>query len=234
MSDLRPGFHIEVIFESDYLKSLDSDYLRSNLHFYNALVYDVDAHTIIISETSPPLKTEHRRKTVVVTYLVTDQDKVERYGLSAEIADFLTDYRIDSPQPVQAVALKRKSSPREMNVRLHFRISPTFGTDLALYYGSTRLNIVDISLGGAQFHHVDTLPLREGRKIRLRLEVDQKAYELEASVIRVWRSSISDRSLEHHFAAVKFLPCNRELEQRLSSKIMNLQRELMLSAKGHA
>lgn len=231
MTDLQPGFHIEVIFESDYLQSLDSDYLRSNLHFYKALVYDLDERSIIISETSPPLQREHRRKTVVVTYLVTAKDKVERYGLSAEIADFLTDYRIDAPQPVRAVVLKRKSSPREMNVRLHFRISPTFGTDLALYYENTRLNIVDISLGGAQFNHFDTLPLKEGRKIRLRLEIDQKAYELEASVIRVWRSPVSERPVEHYFAAVNFLPCNRELEQRLSNKIMSLQRELMMRAK---
>ncbi len=231
ISDIRPGLRVDLIFERDYLKCIESDFLRSALNFFKALVYDCNEKKVIISETAPPLPSTSQGKIVMVTYCSTGRRKMERYGFSAEISESLTGYKIDSARSVNALVLKRKSKPELMNVRLHFRVQPTFGAELALYYRSIKLNIADISLGGAQFSHYDRLPVKAGATIRLKLEIDRKTYELDASVIRVWQSPAAGRSMDHHFVAVRFLHSSRELEQRLSNKIMTLQRELLADCK---
>jgi c-di-GMP-binding flagellar brake protein YcgR len=118
-----------------------------------------------------------------------------------------------------------------MNVRLHFRVQPKLDSGLALHYRGKKVNLLDISLGGARFSLDKSEELELDDPIRLELKIDQKMFDVEASVVRSWLSTLAGRMKKVQFVAVKFLLDNADLEQLLANKMMAVQRQLLADAK---
>lgn len=223
MSAIKPGIHVDLI--------LNSDYQSSNSRMFKATVYDVLDRKIIISQCVPPLTDGHLGKTFVVTYCVREGGQTERYGCLAKVTNFTQDYEIASREQVETLVLERKSEPEQMNVRLSFRIRPTLDSSLSLYHRGSKLNLIDISLGGAQFSY-DAVPSpKPNDTIRLKLKIDQNAFEVDARVVRSWLSSLAGWNRKINCVAVSFPTGNRNMERLLSNKIMMIERQRLAEGK---
>lgn len=225
MSEITPGLSIDFVFENDYH--------RGNFRLLNAIVYEVSGRKITISQPSQQLASSQLGQGVIVTYCITQGGQTERYGFSAKVTSFINDYKIGSLQHSTALVLERKSTAEEMNVRLHFRIKPTLDCGLSLYHRENKLNLIDISLGGARFTDDKIGQLSADDTIPLKLEIDQRLFAVEARVIRSWLSTLPGKIKKIQFVAVKFLYGNPDMEQLLSNKILAIQRQRLAEGKLH-
>jgi hypothetical protein len=225
MSEITPGLSVDIIFEKDYD--------RSTFNLFSAMVYEVSGRKIILSQTSQPLKSQHLQQAVIVTYCIKRNGQTERYGFTAKIAGFLNDYHTATPTNLTAIVLERKSEPEQMNVRLHFRIQPKTDSGLSLLHKGTSMNIIDISLGGAQFSRDTIEPLNPGDTIRLQLKIDERTIDLDAKVARSWITTRAGGTKKIQFLAVRFAFANPALEQLLSNKIMAIERQRLADGKSY-
>lgn len=216
---VRPGYSVDILLERDDLKN--------SIRVLKAMIYEVDGKRIVISQTSPPLTRSHIGKPVFVTYLVKREGKAARYGFSSSICEFIKDYEMASGERVIVPVLRQDGDPEPMNIRFHFRVRPKSDSGLSLAYGGNKVNLMDISLGGTGFNHGEAKILSAGDTIRLRLNIDERDFDVDARVIRAWFPEVPDRSRPLQFVSVRFLPMERDLEYALSRKIMMIERKLL-------
>jgi hypothetical protein len=227
MSEITRGLSVDLIFEKDYH--------RCTFPLLTAVVSEVSDRKIILSQTSLPLTPEHLQQAVIVTYSTTKAGQKERYGMTAKITGFLNDAPASASANPKAIVLERTAEARpehgRTNVRMHFRIQPETDSGLALYHRETRLNLIDISMGGARFSREEIEPLNPGAGIRLQLKIDERAIDLDAGVIRSWIATRPGGTKKNQIVAVSFDSTNAGLEQLLSSKIIAIEQQRSADGK---
>ncbi len=222
-NEITPGSSVDLIFESDYH--------RSSFRVLNALVYEVTDRKIILSQTSPPLTPGHVRQAVIVTYCTREAGQAERFGFTTRITGLMDDYQMASRSTAAAIVLERKTEPEQMNIRLHFRIQPKSDSGMALYDRGNKLNLIDISVGGARFSRDTVEELHPGDRMPLQLHIDDRIVDIDAGVVRSWIAIPAGRTKKSQFVAVRFSPRTTELEQILSNKIMAIERQRLAEGK---
>jgi hypothetical protein len=214
---LKPGMNAKIVTEVDSIREL--------IHVRNSVIYDVNDQTITLAQTDPPVPESMINRKVIITYLVRDKEGPVRYGLPASITDLVDDYRLMSTQIVKALVVRRKSDPVPYSVRMFFRVGPTSKSRLEMSIYEKKVNILDISLGGARFSHRRNLRLEEGEVIEVYLDIDGKPYNLHAMVLRTWESDNERLRNELALASVEFVGMPTRLEHILSRKIREIERE---------
>ena len=164
-------------------------------------------------------------KEIVVTYLVKENDKHLRYGFSAVIVEFIDRYQLMSKQHVCAIVVRKRSDPKPYNIRMWYRAQPSSksGLDVSIY--NKKVNVIDISLGGIRFSYDKSLQLEANKVIEVRLGMAGAVYTIEARIIRTWETEIERFKGELWFAAAEFLNLSPRIEQELSRKIRDIERE---------
>ncbi len=215
--EIVPGSNLDIVFEFDWI--------RERVDVRRATVYDINNERIVISQTTPPAASYNIGKKVKITYLVREGDGWVRYGTDGRLIEIVRDYRLSGSKTVQAIVIIPKPGYEPFNLRLSYRLEPPLDCGLALFLRREKVNIVNISLGGAKFTHSKDHPVMPKERLKLSLQIDGQAYNIEAQSMRV--SSISGRMAKRlESVAIQFLHLDRKIENLLSAKIREIERKM--------
>jgi hypothetical protein len=216
--EIRPGLTVNIIINIDYRKEI--------VDTKNSIVHDTTGKKVIIAQTDPPISRTNINKEIFVTFLEKEQGKPVRYGFPARIVDFLKDFELASQQKVQAVVLLREGRLEPYNLRMFYRLEPPGNCGIDIFVNGNKVNILDVSIGGASFSHNKVYPFRVNDEVKIILVVGERAYQTESRVVRVWEPENErvKRSLE--FVSIQFLDMDGHTKNELGRKIRDIEREL--------
>jgi len=221
--DLKVGSRVDIVFENEIMKH--------NAHFMKALVYDIEQNKIIVSQTSPALNRHFLDRPVMVSFLAKIDSRYLRFGFPSKLLDLVGDYKIASGQSVEALVLKQYEKPAQLDFRMHFRVTPRRQSNISLIYNEEKVNLIDISLGGARF----TCPLgysfRNGDKMKFKLLIGARVFNLDTIVreARVPYNVSANRNLQ--YVSVEFEYDDKQLEALLGKAILEMERHLLSEGK---
>jgi hypothetical protein len=213
--NIRPGTSTRVVTEIDPA----NDKIRVG----SSLVYDARGSTIILAQTDPPVPKSMLGGQVIVTYLVKEKGDLVRHGFPARVCEFV-DYDLNSGQFAKAIAVEKTGEPSPYSIRMFYRVTPSEKNRLTMSILGKRVNIVDISLGGARINYSKPVALHPDTVFPVRLEIDGRFYDLDARVLRVWFVEGHTVGRLHHFASIEFAEIDKNLETALSRKIHDIER----------
>ena len=215
--EISPGSNVDIV--------LDFDSLEETIDVRSATVYDLDDKRIILSQTSPPIGIYSIGKRVNVTYLVKEKDGPARYCITGKLAEIVRDYRLPGSETVQALLIMPEPGRERFNLRLFYRLEPPADGGIVLLLNQEKVNIIDISIGGARFTHRKDQPIKAKKMVRLILQVGEESFDVEAQVVRIFPvSGRMAKKLES--VAVQFLNLDRNMKDLLSKKIRDIERKM--------
>ncbi len=215
--DIIPGSNVDIV--------LDFDWLKEKIDVRRATVYDLNNERIVVSQTVSPIASYNIGEKVKVTYLTMEKGGWVRYGVDGKLTDIVTDYRLSGSGTVQAIVIVPEPRHEPFNLRLFYRLEPPLDCGLALFFKEEKVNILNISLGGAKFTHSKDYSVIPKERLRLTLQIDAQAYNIDAQSLRI--SSISGRMVKKLEAvSVQFLNLDRKIQDILSSKIREIERKM--------
>lgn len=217
---IEPGTPLKVII------SMDS--AEKPIHTVDSMLHQVMGKTMIIGQTDPPLPASILNREVTVTFLSTEKNKTDRYGFCAVIREFLHRYPISGGR-IEAISVVQRTEPVIHSFRMSYRVRPTSRSGLRMTMEGHEVNVIDISLGGARVSHSAPLTFVAGTVARVTLDIDGKTYSLEAKIIAADAHTGTARDLS--FASTQFVNVGETLEDALSKKIRNIERETELWVK---
>jgi hypothetical protein len=219
LSDIRPGMSVNLVMHIDIEKEITD--------VRNAIVYDTDGVNYILSQTNPPFTRYHVGEHITVTYLIKKKDNIRRIGFSGKVVNVLNDYALYSTETVQAVTVIRESDLKTYDLRMHYRVKPRSDNGIHLYVRDEKVNIIDISIGGARFCHSNNHHIEQGIIINMILTLDVHKFNLEAKAVDVWYPSEAERQADLEYVSVHFWKMDKKCSYLLGGKILAIQRELL-------
>ncbi len=218
--DIRPGMSVNVVINVDIDKEIAD--------VRNAVVYDVDGVGIVLSQTNPPFTKYHIGTKITVTYLVKRKEAApSRIGFSGKVISILNDYSLHSSKTVQAINIIRESELKIYDLRMHYRVIPKSDSGIHLYVGGEKVNLLDISMGGARFCHPRDNPIERGVMIKMILTLDLERFDIEAKSVNVWHPYEDGRWADLEYVSVQFFTMDKKCSHLLSGKILAIQREFL-------
>ncbi len=207
---IRPGMAIQISMVLDSGKTI----------YPRAMIYDIQDKKVIFSQTSPPLLRSHIGRYMLLSSVLTQGGKPQRYGFLARVTGFIKDYEIASQAKVMAVSADVKSESTEVDLRESYRVKPAADCGLLLVVNKEEYPIVDISLGGVifsqPFSKISSSPTGE---LPMILVIDEVPIKLLARVIRVLEKE------DYRYVACAFNGADKELQSRLGKKILDIERQ---------
>ncbi len=224
MPELKVGTRIDIVFENEINKS--------NAHYMKALVYDYESSNIIISQTSPPLSRHFLNRRILVTFLANTEKRVLRFGFSARLIDLLNNYEISSNNSVEALVLKQYDTPGQVDFRMHFRVRPPSQSNISLFIKDEKVNLIDISMGGAKFAYPKSNLLLHGDTLNCKLVIDSAAVDLKARVRNIITPQSSLPAKETiQYIGVEFEYENKQFGAVLGRAIIDIERQMLAEGK---
>lgn len=224
MPQLNIGSRIDIVFANEIEKA--------NAHFMKAVVYDYESKgIIIISQTSPALNRHFLDRKVIVTFLANFEKRILRFGFTAHLINLLTNYELSSNRNVEALVLKQMEEPVLMDFRMHFRVKPPSQSNVNLFFQENKVNLIDISLGGAKFTHPKSYLFHVGEEINLKLIINSAVFEMNARVrgVSIPNQFLTHKTIQH--VSVKFEYNNKDLNTSLGKAILSIERQLLSEGK---
>jgi hypothetical protein len=216
---------------------LETDLQKGRVVARKALVYDVMDRLYIISQTSPPLYGRHIGVQVNASYLIaegakTDKKKVVRVGFPATVLELIKEYPLSASSIVPAFVLKQEGEPTGINLRMHYRVKPTAGSEVTLLANGEKVHLINISIGGVQFSHRRTEPPLEYGKVALSLLFEGRTFNIDGQIIRI-NNPVETAGYVHNleYVSASFEILDREIEYFLGKKILMIQRQLISAGK---
>lgn len=148
---------------------------------------------LILAQTDPPVLKSHTGMTMELTFLVSGigsgpggRRGWRRLGYATRLIKLRRRYRLGPFLWVPVLIFERPREMKEISVRLSSRVAPTPDMDLGLYAnpGNRKLGIIDLSVGGAMFHHPSGYGLKPGSHLDLELRTGEKSLAMGARVVR--------------------------------------------------
>ena len=220
---LKAGASLDIVFENEIMKS--------NAHYLKAVVYDYEKDLITISQTSPALNRTFLNRRILVTFLVKIERRVMRFGFPAQLIDHVTNYQISSGNNVEAIIIKKYAEPESVDFRLYFRVRVPSESDLSIFFKEEKVNLMDISIGGAQFTYPKIHIFRPGDEVPCTLIIGTTVFNLNAKVrsVRTPHEATANKNLQ--YVAVEFSHDNRQMDGQLSKAILDIERSLLSEGK---
>jgi len=220
---LKAGTSIDIVFENEIMKS--------NAHYLKAVVYDYEKDSITISQTSPALNRTFIDRRILVTFLVNIERRVLRFGFPARLIDHITNYQISSGNSVEALIIKRYAEPESVDFRLYFRVRVPSESDLSIFFKEEKVNLMDISIGGAKFTYPQRYIFRSGEEVQCTLIIGTTVFNMNAKVrsVRVPNEATANKNLQ--YVAVEFSHDNKQMDGQLSKAILDIERGLLSEGK---
>ena len=141
--------------------------------------------------------------------------------------DIIEDYELASSKTVSAFVVERISNPNKSNVRMSFRVGPREDSGMCLSIEEEKMNIIDISIGGAKVTHFGEKSLKYGEKVKGILSLDEEDFDIEAKILWVWQPDRLQKSAILEFATMQFLNMGNNVKNVLSRKIRKIERGLL-------
>jgi hypothetical protein len=223
MPELRIGTRIDIVFENEINKS--------NAHYMKALVYDYENKDIIISQTSPALSRHFLNRRIMVTFLANVKNRVLRFGFTARLTDLMTNYKISSDKIVEALVLKQLEDIEQVEFRMNFRVKPPSQSTVSLFFQEEKINLIDISIGGAKFTYPKSHLFLQGDTIKLKLIIDATVFDLKAKVRNVVLPHEFSANKTLQFVGVEFEHDNRQFASVLGRAIIGIERQMLSEGK---
>ena len=216
---LKAGNSVDIIFENEIAKS--------NAHYLKAVVYDYENDLITISQTSPALNRNFLDRRILVTFLVNIERRLLRFGFPARLIDLIATYQIASGNSVEALQIKKYADPAPVDFRMYFRVRMPSQSDLSLFYKEEKVNLMDISIGGAKFIYSKKYTFRPADMIKCTLIIGATIFNVDAKVrsVRAPSEEGANKNLQH--VAVEFNHDNKQMEALLSKAILDIERDLL-------
>jgi hypothetical protein len=222
MPELRIGSRIDIVFENEIEKI--------NAHYMKAVVYDSESKNIVVSQTSPPLNLYFVNRRVLITYLARSKRLVLRFGFSARLVDLLANYELSSNKVVEALVLKQINEPQQIDYRMHFRVKPPSQSSINLYFQEKKVNLIDVSLGGAKFTYPKSHLFQYGDVLKFNLIIDSRTFEIDTRVRNVSTPEFSiNKTIQ--FVSIKFEYDDNEISSLLGKAILSIERQLLSEGK---
>ncbi len=220
MATIEPGIIVDIIFAGDETKN--------QIPSLQSIIYDTKDRRLILSQTTPPITDAGVGKKLLVTFIDKNDGTSPRYGFWAKLTELWTDYEISSSQRVPALILQRETGLETYNLRMSYRIRPLMDRGLTIYLQGKPIDIIDISVGGVRISSKIDHALKSQDIIKLTISIDDRKFDVESQVIRVWSSQIASGVSENrHFASIQFRNQQAARESLLGRKILLLERELL-------
>ena len=220
---LKIGTRVDIVLENEIMKS--------HAHYMKAVIYDFEEKKIIISQTSPALNRRFLKRRILVTFLVSIERRVLRFGFRARLADLIDNYQIESGKYVEALIVEQFNEPEPVDFRMYFRVRPGSQSGINLFLKEEKVNLIDISLGGAKFTYPKTYIFRPADTIQFKLIIGLTVFNLDARVREVWLPTDSKASRNLQFVSVEFFNLDKQLEASLSKVIIDTERQLLCEGK---
>lgn len=221
--ELKIGTRIDIVFENEIN--------TSNAHYMKALIYDIEGGKITISQTTPALNRNFLNRRVLITFLASTEKRVLRFGVRAMLTDLIVNYQISSDKNVEALILKKNAQAEPIDFRMHFRVKLPSQSDISLFIKEEKINLIDISLGGARFTCPKSYPFRYGDPVKLKLVIGSKEFAFEARVRNVLQPQEYSSNKTIQYIGVEFDHDNKQMEALLGKAIMDIERQLLSEGK---
>jgi hypothetical protein len=220
-AEVKPGLHVHIVLSIDIQKEA-TDVRR-------ALVYDIDGADVILSQTNPPFtEGRHTGKNVSVTYLIREKNGVARYGFDGKVVEVIKTYNLSSSDAVPAIRVKRQTGFRQYDLRMHYRLKPRMNDDsLALYLENGKVNLLDISIGGARFCCNGSPPVEARETEIMILSIDGQRFPIAVRNCAFNPPSAAGRRSDLQYREVQFLNMDKTCHRLLNVKILAIQREML-------
>jgi c-di-GMP-binding flagellar brake protein YcgR len=167
----------------------------------------------------------------MITFLVTIERRVLRFGFSGGLIDIIKDYQIASDKKVEALIVEQYKYPEPVDFRMYFRVKPSSQSDVNLFLKEEKVNLIDISLGGAKFTYPKTYLFHPEDTVRFKLVIGRDIFNLDAKVHEVWSRSENVISRNLQYVSVEFHHLDRQLEASLGRVIIDTERQLLSEGK---
>jgi PilZ domain len=163
----------------------------------------------------------------VVTFLVNIEGRILRFGFPARLMDLITDYQIASGNDVEALRINKYADPEPVDFRMYFRVRLPSQSGLSLFLREEKVNLLDISIGGAKFTYPKSYIFRPADLVKCVLVIGDAIFKVNAKVRSVVTSTTAtaNRNLQH--VAVEFNHNDKKLEASLGKAILDIERELL-------
>jgi hypothetical protein len=222
--ELKIGTSIDIVFEDEINKS--------NAQYMQASVYDYEGDNITISQTSPILSRDFLNRRILVTFVGRAEQRVLRFGISALLVDLISDYQIvASRNTVEALILKQYGKPEPVDFRMHYRIKPPSQSGIRFFFNREKIDLIDISLGGAKFACSESPSFLRGNELKLKMIIDSTEFKLEARVRNVSLPHAFSANKNIQYVSVEFEHNNRQLDAALSKAILAIERQMLSKGK---
>jgi hypothetical protein len=219
-ADAKPGLNVNILF------TLDID--KETADVRGAMIYDVIGKNIILSQTNPPVMERHIGKGISVTYLTRGKQDASRYGFRGKVVEIIKDYNLSSSKTVSAINVEVQTDSETYDLRMHYRVKPrSSDASVAIYLGNEKVNLIDISIGGARFSHKKDHPVVPGTTIKLALSIDSQRFPLDAKIVGAWLPVDAGKPPDLEYVRLQFLHMDNKCSRLLSGKILAIQREML-------
>jgi hypothetical protein len=216
---LKAGASVDIVFENEIMKS--------NAHYLKAVVYDYEKDSITISQTSPALNRTFLDRRILVTFLVNIERRVLRFGFPARLIDHLTNYQISSGNNVEALIIKKYADPEAVDFRLYFRVRVPSKSDLSIFFKEEKVNLMDISIGGAKFTYPKEYIFRSADRVTCTLIIGTTIFNVNAKVrsVKIPVEAATNKNLQ--YVSVEFNHDDKKMEDSLGKAILDIERDLL-------
>lgn len=216
---IKPGTNVKIV--------TDMDCIRERISVQNSVMYDIQGDNIILAQTEPPLSPSMVGASVIITYLIKEDEEATRYGFPAVIESFIDDYRLASAEPVGALVVTATGIAKPYSIRMFYRVSPTEQSDIEAFVQGKRISINDISLRGLGFSFDRPLVLQPNMTIDLHLDINGRTYRCQAVVTRIWEAGEGQCCQSLPCASLEFIKLDSTLELVLAKKVRAIERKMI-------
>jgi hypothetical protein len=219
--DVKPGLNVNIVLTMDIQKEATD--------VRGAIVYDIRGADVILSQTNPPFTGgRHIGKAVSVTYLIREKNDVARYGFEGKVVDVIKEYNLSSSNRVPAILLRRHPGFNPYDLRMQYRLKPKLNdVSMALYLENEKVNLLDISIGGARFCHKSDRLIEPGKIRKMILSIDEQRFRIDAGNRASWFPFDAGRQSDLQYARVQFLNMDKACTHLLNVKLFAIQREIL-------
>jgi hypothetical protein len=221
--ELKAGMPLDIVFEGELNEP--------NAHYMKAVIYDYDRKFLTISQTSPPLNTRFLNRRLLMTFLVRQDKRTLRFGFGAKLVNLIPDYEISSGNSVEALLVQVHGEPEPTDFRMYFRVKPPSNTDVCLFIEENKVNLMDISLGGAKFTYSRRYLLRPGDVVKFKLIIGVEVFNIESIIRNIAQADAGATNKNIQYVSVEFLHRDKLMEISLGKAIMEIERSLLSAGR---
>jgi hypothetical protein len=220
---------------------MDTDVLADQIEVRHSIIEDIDDNGLLyLAMTSPPILKSHTGTRVQITFLSRYHDvpggRWIRVGYHTPIIEVLHSHELAEGVVESVVVVEPPKRLEPCTVRMAYRLIPPEELDLRMYLRSEddlEVGLMDLSIGGAQFHHPKDIEFPIGLRIPLCLASGEMEFNLTGRVVR--QSKTYDvRGRERGVTSVKFTNMEPATKNHLNQLLTETYRYLLAQRSGMA